>query len=101
MSNTYPTKFDKYQEDRENNEKFSHIPDDLITEYLDLHQEKSQLEQKHQWKVNDLLEDHKRKKKLILLNLEANRKKMEEMSGLDTFALTRRLPQRREIEPLF
>ena len=99
MSKTFITRFDHYKEEKENNEKFRLIPDDLITEYLDLHQQKSELEQQHQLRVDDLIQEHKRRKKLILLDLEANCKKMEEISGLDDFSLSKRLPPRRDIEP--
>mgnify|MGYP001244091030 CR=1 FL=1 len=99
MSQAFPTKFDHYQEEKENDEKFSHIPDDLITEYLDLNQRRSELQQAHQMRLSDLVEAHKKQEKLILLDLTNNRKKMEEMSGLESFALTRRLPPRRDIEP--
>ena len=101
MSSVYPTKFDQYKEEKENDEKFSNIPEDLITEYLDLHEKQGQLEQEHYWKVEELKEAFQRKKKLFLLDLENNRKKMTEMSGLDSFDLIKRLPKKREIEPLF
>ena len=101
MSSVYPTKFDQYKEEKENDEKFSNIPDDLINEYLDLHQEKSLLEQQHQMRLDDLIQEHERKKKIILLNLESNYKKMAEMSGLEHFALSRRLPPKRDIDPPF
>ncbi len=100
-NNTFPSKLDMYREQKEKDEKFRLIPDDLITEYLDLHQQKSELEQQHQLRVDDLIQEHKRRKKLILLDLEANCKKMEEISGLDDFSLSKRLPPRRDIEPPF
>ena len=101
MSSVYPTKFDQYKEEKENDEKFSNIPDDLITEYLDLHQEKILLVQHHQMRLDDLIQQHERKKKKILLSLDSNYVKMAEISGLAHFALSRRLPPKRDIEPPF
>ena len=101
MSSVYPTKFDQYKEEKENDEKFSNIPEDLITEYLDLHEKLGLMEQSHHWKVEELKEAFQTKKKLILLDLENNKKKMTEMSNLDCFDLVKRLPKKREIEPLF
>ena len=98
---SFPTKDDIQREKNLNDLKFSYISDDLIAEYLDLHQQKSELEQQHQLRVDDLIQEHKRRKKLILLDLEANCKKMEEISGLDDFSLSKRLPPRRDIEPPF
>ena len=98
---SYPTRDDIQREKNLNDLKFSYISDDLIAEYLDLHQKKSELEQEHQLSVQDLIEKHKQKDKLILIDLGANRKKMEEMSGLDGFELTKRLPPKRDIEPPF
>ena len=101
MSSVYPTKFDQYKEEKGNDEKFSNIPDDLITEYLDLHQEKSLLVQQHQMRLDDLIQEHERKKKKILLSLDSNYVKMAEISGLEHFALSRRLPPKRDIDPPF
>ena len=97
MSKAFFTKFDLHKMEKENDEKFSKIPDDLIIEYLDLHQEKSQLVRQHQKEVDDLIKEHEKKKKLILLNLDANYKKMVEMSGLDQFDLSKRLPPKRDV----
>ena len=101
MINTFLSRDDYDREENLNNRKFSNIPEDLITEYLDLHEKQGQLEQEHYWKVEELKEAFQRKKKLFLLDLENNRKKMTEMSGLDSFDLIKRLPKKREIEPLF
>ena len=101
MSTLFPNKLDRFQEEKENDKKFSNIPDDLISEYLDLHQEKSLLVQQHQMRLDDLIQEHERKKKIILLSLESNYKKMAEMSKLEHFALSRRLPPKRDIEPPF
>ena len=101
MTKTFPTRDDHRREQNLRDLKFSNIPEDLITEYLDLHEKKGLLEQSHHWKVEELKEAFQTKKKLILLDLENNQKKMTEMSGLDGFDLLKRLPPRREIEPLF
>ena len=91
-----PTDLDSFLYETGNDEKFSKIPDDLINEYLDLQQQKSQQERQYQMALAHLMEEHKKKKKLILLNLDANYKKMVEMSGLDSFHLSKRLPPTRE-----
>ena len=101
MTKTFPTRDDHRREQNLRDLKFSNIPEDLITEYLDLHEKKGLLEQSHQWKVEELKEAFQTKKKLILLDLENNKKKMTEMSNLDCFDLVKRLPKKREIEPLF
>ena len=101
MTKTYPTKDDHFREENLNNQKFSNIPEDLIIEYLDLHEKLGLLEQEHFWKVDDLKKDFQTKKKLIHLDLENNKKKMTEMSNLDCFDLVKRLPPKRVIEPLF
>ena len=101
MTKTFISRDDNYREENLNNQKFSNIPEDLITEYLDLHEKLGLLEQSHHWEVEGLKEAFQTKKKLILLDLENNKKKMTEMSGLDSFDLVKRLPPRREIEPLF
>ena len=98
---TFLTRDDFGREENLNNRKFSNIPEDLITEYLDLHEKQGRLEQQHHWKVEELKEAFLREKKLILFDLENNRKKMTEMSGLASFDLIARLPRKREIEPLF
>ena len=99
MSRAFLTKFDLYKEEKENDEKFSKIPDDLIIEYLDLHQEKSQLVRQHQMEVDNLIKEHEKKKKLILLSLDANYKKMVAMSKLNDVDLSKRLPPKRDTEP--
>ncbi len=101
MTKTFISRDDHFREENLNNMKFSNIPEDLITEYLDLHEKLGLMEQDHYWKVEELKEDFQRKKKLILLDLENNKKKMTEMSNLDSFDLLKRLPKKRVIEPLF
>ena len=101
MTKTFPTRDDHRREQNLRDLKFSNIPEDLITEYLDLHDKQGLLEQEHFWKVDDLKKDFQTKKKLIHLDLENNQKKMAEMSGLDGFDLVKRLPPKRVIEPLF
>ena len=101
MTKTFISRDDHFREENLNNMKFSNIPEDLITEYLDLNEKLGLLEQSHHWKVEELKEAFQRKKKLILFDLENNRKKMTEMSGLDSIDLVRRLPKKRKIEPLF
>ena len=101
MSRTFITRDDHFKEENLKNQKFSNITDDLITEYLDLNQEKSLLVQQHQMRLDDLIQEHERKKKKILLSLDSNYVKMAEISGLEHFALSRRLPPKRDIEPPF
>ena len=101
MTKTFISRDDHFREENLNNMKFSNIPEDLITEYLDLHEKLGLLEQSHHWEVEGLKEAFQTKKKLILLDLENNKKKMTEMSNLDCFDLVKRLPKKREIEPLF
>ena len=91
-----PTDLDSFLYETGNDEKFSKIPDDLINEYLDLQQQKSQQERQYQMALDHLMQEHKKKKNLILLDLEANRKKMEVTSGLESFEVAERLPRTRE-----
>ena len=101
MTKTFISRDDHFREENLNNMKFSNIPEDLITEYLDLHEKLGLLEQDHHWKIEEIKEAFQTKKKLILLDLENNKKKMTEMSNLDSFDLLKRLPKKRVIEPLF
>ena len=93
MSRTFITRDDHFKEENLKNQKFSNIPEDLITEYLDLHEKLGLMEQSHHWKVEELKEAFQTKKKLILLDLENNKKKMTEMSNLDCFDLIKSKPK--------
>ena len=87
-----PNKAERYRIEREKDEKFSNIPVDLKTEYSDLKNEMKGIELEYSKQVEELSKTYKQKKKLNLINLEANREKMEEVSGLTGFDLSNRLP---------
>ena len=88
-----PNKAERYRIEREKDEKFSNIPVDLKTEYSDLKNEMKGIELEYSKQVEELSKTYKQKKKLNLINLEANREKMEEVSGLTGFDLLARLPK--------
>ena len=95
-SETYPirpSKAERYQIEREKDEKFSLIPEDLIVEYSDLHNKAKCLELDLEEKMKVLNAEYKQKKKINHLNLENNQKKMETLSGLSTMDLANRLPK--------
>ena len=88
-----PNKAERYRIEREKDEKFSLIPEDLIVEYSDLHNKAKCLELDLEENTKVLNAKYKQDKKINDLNLENNQKKMEELSGLSVMDLVNRLPK--------
>ncbi len=63
MTKTFISRDDHFREENLNNMKFSNIPEDLITEYLDLHEKLGLMEQDHYWKIEEIKEAFQTKKK--------------------------------------
>jgi hypothetical protein len=86
-----PSKAERYQIEREKDAQFAKIPQDLITEYFDLEDEKKGIEV---WAEKELDYIHKSKKEKLHGNskeIETNYQKLKSISGLDGFALLHRL----------
>ena len=93
-SETYPmrpSKAERFQIEREKDALFAKIPQDLITEYFDLIDEKKSIEHKETMEIEIIRKATKYNLQKNLEQLEANQKKLTSISNLDLFDLLSRL----------
>ena len=88
---TRPSKAERYQIEREKDEQFSKIPQDLIIEYFDLIDEKKSIEHKEKMEIEIIRKATKYNLQKNLENLAVNQKKLSSISNLDMFDLLCRL----------
>ena len=86
-----PSKAERYQIEREKDAQFAKIPQDLITEYFDLIDEKKSIEHKETMEIEIIRKATKYNLQKNLEKLEANKNKLTAISNLDLFDLISRL----------
>ena len=86
-----PSKAERYQIEREKDAQFAKIPQDLITEYFDLIDEKKSIEHKETMEIEIIRKATKYNLQKNLADLEVNQKKLTSISHLDLFDLLSRL----------
>ena len=85
-----PSKAERYQIEREKDAQFAKIPQDLITEYFDLIDEKKSIEHKETMEIEIIRKATKYNLQKNLEKLEANKNKLTAISNLDLFDLISR-----------
>jgi len=93
-SETYPmrpSKAERYQIEREKDAQFAKIPQDLITEYFDLIDEKNGIEVWAEKEFDYIDKSKKEKLKCNSIDLKTNYEKLKSTSGLDGFDLIGRI----------
>ncbi len=86
-----PSKAERYQIEREKDALFAKIPQDLITEYFDLIDEKKSIEHKETMEIEIIKKATKYNLQKNLEQLEVNQKKLTQISNLDVRDLNQRL----------
>ena len=86
-----PSKAERYQIEREKDAQFAKIPQDLITEYFDLIDEKKSIEHKEKMEIEIIKKATKYNLQKNLEQLEVNQKKLTSISNLDVWDLNQRL----------
>ncbi len=86
-----PSKAERYKIEREKDAQFAKIPEDLITEYFDLKDERKGIEEKATKEINYIKESRKHKLNGNSVEQETNFKKLESISGLKDWDLYARL----------
>ena len=86
-----PSKAERYQIEREKDAQFAKIPQDLITEYFDLQDQKTLIEETATKEINYIKESRKHKLNGNSIEQQTNFKKLSLISNLDSFDLLNRL----------